>query len=920
MAGITNEAPAALIHEINLVLDEIYQLAGDLGQGITPNGEYKLQPIVEDSEFHRKTAKMALAQVRIRDLVEATTNSVEAKVREPLNLSVTMSRLVNIYCLLNKVDEARYYFDSLKTLIHIPSSNWQIGESINILVIGYQASDQPKKASDLYYKYLKYSHYEEMSHGLVRAAFNIISWHIVNGELDQAYKIYKTMESYCQPKTELTLVVKNASENEDDNLSDIAELEPLTPLADEPKPIDENNNRPNLTLVNSQAKTKNTYSDNEPLIAFDGDEYERPCLIRMQAAVNILSSYAYVRIPHKAIEIYNSITETDDIEEYIKHKCMAAVNLIRTLILSKHWDEAFHYYREILHLNQKNDNSLLVAKAAVELIGFADKNRIPEAEFIYKSLNGLNNNPEIILEQSRAAGNLIYIYGDYNQIDKARALYDTLDVFGNSLEILVVKAKTTVNLLTDYCNNKMFDKAEELFNYLLTISDDPCFDPSKIQAAHNLMSGYFNNNDYNKAEALFWSLSKFNNSPQALRHRARAVFSLVSFYIHKTDLEKSLFFYNNFDELGDSKEVLLEKGRALVNLVSFIGGIGLTSMAKKFYTEFYTTALPIITLEAEYIEDNDNDGDDLELFDEMNTPIGGFSEEIIDNVFYETDNDETFFTSEETDEDNLSTVLGKSAFNLVLDYVDSGNFQEAENIYLPLFNLDLSNNILAYDVVQAGLILITAAASLGRWPLVMRIFDAFKSLPNNHTINHQRCLAALNILNCNIPRLPHISKAVYEFLKDVQPRGLFSNFIARSALDMINCLIDEKKYLEAIKIYHSMADLGKNHRILEKRAQAASSLMKVYSSLGWLAEAKKLYQSISGLGNSPKVLKHRLKSAKLLSKLMRSSGLHEAAEQLQTETNGFTKFSNTLINNQKLKHPKAKKTSDITFDNNFLKD
>ncbi|MDR0622407.1 MAG: hypothetical protein LBJ61_11110 [Deltaproteobacteria bacterium] len=210
MVDFANLGPAGLINELDETLDVIYNLAGALGIGISPDGEFKAKVDKEDNETHRKRAKLALAQVKVRDLVEAIAGSPEAKAQEPLNLSLTMGKLINMYCLMELNNDAKQYFDALKPLIKTGASYWQLAACLNLLVIGYLDDGRFDQASSIYYENLKLSHIEEMAHGLVRSAFNLISRFVMCQQLARAHKIYNTMKLYCPNKPDLSLVSKGA--------------------------------------------------------------------------------------------------------------------------------------------------------------------------------------------------------------------------------------------------------------------------------------------------------------------------------------------------------------------------------------------------------------------------------------------------------------------------------------------------------------------------------------------------------------------------------------------------------------------------------------------------------------------------------------------------------------------------------------
>ncbi|MDR2368223.1 MAG: hypothetical protein LBF58_08975 [Deltaproteobacteria bacterium] len=896
MVDLTTLGPGALINELDETLDVIYSLAGSLGLGITPAGDYKVKLEKEDSETHRKRAQLALAQVKVRDLVEAIGNSGEARRQEPVNLATTMGKLINVYSLMELIDESRTYFDILRPLIKANGSHWQVAACLNLIVIGYLDDGRYIHASSLYYEMLKLSNIDEMVHGLVRSAFNLISRFVMCQQLARAHKIYNTMRLYCPIKPDLSLVGSGRPGGGE--------------RAGWQKPL-------GLTLVRP-ARGGEGQRGPGPDEFGDALDYEDANLVRGQAAINLLSGYALTGQANKALEVYKTITEYDDPEEYVTIKSMAAVNLIRAYIQSHRWPDAFHYYKELIGLRKKSDNSILVAKAAVELIGFAGKKNLSDAEYICSSLEGLSQEESFTLERCRAVGNLIFIYGDFNEMEKAQRLYDSLDSFGDSLDILAVRAKSTVNLMSDYCSLKRLDMAEDLYGRLMTFGDHATLAPSKIQGAHNLMAGYLKSNQAKKAEELFENLAQYANTPNIAILKARALFSLLAYQIHKKDLEKTIRLYEVFDELGDTEDVLLERGKALVNMVTFIGGLGLTTLAKRHYLEFHDKAVTHMNnKKSMFDEDFDVDAlfeDNEELARMSNYPIGGFSEYIGQYIEFENDayqlgnSVDTDFEPNIVEVESISSLLAKASFNIILDFIEAGNFAQAETLYQTMFSLDLNNHAVALDVFQAGYLIVSTAAPVGRWPLTMRVFESFERLPKTQSLNHQRCLVAINILNNNAQRKLHISKTVYDILMGIQPKGPFGDYIARAALDTIANLTQAARYNEALVVYKSMAELGKGMKVMEKRAQAAYCLMKAYESMGWLSEAKKLYQSMSALGDYPKVTKLRLKAAKALAGLMRSSGLKEAAEQLHEDTCGFKRFKKDELESGEAKEGKARKT------------
>ncbi|MDR0622406.1 MAG: hypothetical protein LBJ61_11105 [Deltaproteobacteria bacterium] len=676
--------------------------------------------------------------------------------------------------------------------------------------------------------------------------------------------------------------------------------------------------KPVLTLVNplSGGEKPARFS---PELLDDESDYEDANLVRGQAAINLLSGYALTGQASKALDVYKTITEHDNVNEFVPIKSMAGLNLIRAFIQSRRWKEGAKYFREMLSLRKKADNSVLLAKAAVELIGFADKKNLAEAEEICSDLEGLSDEEDFILEHSRAVGNLIFIYGDFEELDKALALYESLDRFGDSLDILAVKAKSTVNLMSDYCVAKRPDLAEGLFQRLNDFGDHEVLAPSKVQGAHNLMAAYLKANEASRAEELFKGMARYGNGPGVGILRARAVFSLVSYYIHKKELEKTLEIYKLFDELGEAEDVFLEKGKALVNLVSFVGGLGLTTLAKTHFLEYHEKAVVHLQkmrmpMDDDYDFDEDFFENNASLAKLRNFPIGGFSEIVNHYVDFENDYydiglyNDTDFDTHDFEEESISSLLGKASFNLILDYTESGNFPEAEAIYMTMFDLDLVNRMVAHDIAQAGHLIISSAVPLGKWPLVMRVFESLDRLPKTQDINHQRCLVAIIILTYNNQRKLQISKTIYDILMEIQPKGPFGGYISKAALDTVVGLINEKQYEEALVVYKSMGDLGRALKTLERRAQAATYLIKAYESLGWLTEAKKVYQSMSLLGMGAKVTKLRLKAAKTLANLMNHSGLKEAADQLHEDTCGFRRFKKEGMNQEESKDGKSKKT------------
>jgi pentatricopeptide repeat protein len=922
MVDLTNNGAAYLVNELDQILDEIYQLAGELGTGITADGRYKNKVVNETSEIHRKRAKMAMAQIKVRDLVEAISESEEARAQEPLNLSVTMGRLVNIYNLMDQLDESRQYFDSLRTLIKLPGSFWQVAFCVNLIVIGYLDEGRTDDALAIYYEMIELRHHENMIHGLVRSAFNIISRLVMSEEIGLAHKVYNSMASYCFSKANLALVTKDPDPVDEDcaeivsaNIvsSNIVAV-PDKVLEGVPDKVLEGQasiqqpaipfTQPILTLIQPQGDGTKSQPSSQNRSLPDLD-YEEAGLIRAQAAINIIAAYAINRQANKALEIYKTITETDDIDDFVTVKSMAAVNLIRAFINAQRWNEAFHYYREMKLLGQQSDNALFLAKAAVELIGFADKKHLPEAEYIYNSLNGLSTDSEFILEYSRACGNLIFIYGDFNELDKARALFDSMDRFGNELNIIIVKAKSAVNLMSDYCSAQMHDEAEKLFDKLLNYGNDPELEPSKVHGLLNLLAGYLKSNLQSKAEALYMTSTRYEDTPAITYLRSKATFNMVAYFIHKNDLENCLRYYKYFNDLGETEEVFQERGKALINLVSFVGSLGLVTSARNHYMEYYEKAMNFVRKELD--EEATEELEDFELMEEFDTPIGGFSTLISQYVQFEEEDAFTGFDICEPDE-NISSILGKSAFNLIIDYVESDKFKEAEDIYNTLLSLNLSNSTVASDVAQAALLIISAAAAMRRWKFALRVFSTLNQLPDTQNVNKQKCTAGNYILNYNSMRSPSITKAVYDSLITLKPKALFGPQIARACLAMIICSVDEKQYETAFKIYTSMADLGKNVKVLERRAEAALYLMRVYETMGWLAEAKKLYQGLSNTGKTRKAIKFCLKAARSLARLMRNSGLVEAAAQLQAETDGFKRFKNVPLNDNPPNGEKKKKS------------
>ncbi|MDR2386732.1 MAG: hypothetical protein LBE80_03990 [Deltaproteobacteria bacterium] len=902
MADLTLRDPASLINELDLTLDSIYALAGSLGMGITPDGEYKVKIENEDSQTHRKRAKLALAQVKVRDLVEAIANSNEAQQREPVILASTMTKLINVYNLMEMTDEAKQYFDLLNPLIKSKHSYFHISACLNLLVLGYLDEGHYQKASNIYCEMLKLSDKEEMVYGLVRSAFNLISRLVMSQQLARAHKIYNTMLVYCPRKPKLKLVGKVKKKITNQPNGEMAEEKPgLQPLASD-KPL------PTLTLVNSRQSWPDPQG--RPAHATGEDFFDLDAnLIRCQAAINLLSGYAVTGQAPKAYSVYQTITEYDDVDEFVFLKSMAAVNLIRAFIEAQQWKNAFECYKNVFSLHKKSDNSLLLAKAAVELIGFADKKHLAEAEYVCDSLKGLSNDEEFVLEYSRALGNLIFIYGDFNELEKARALYDTLGNFGDSLDLLVVRAKSTVNLMSDYCVAKRLDEAEKLFESLKNFGEHAALSPAKVQGAHNLMSGYLRANRYSRAEEIFKGMAQYGQAPNVCVLRGRAILSLVDYFIHKKDLEKVLFYYKAFDELNNTYEVLLERGKALVNLVTHVGNLGLYTLAKNHYMEFFELAQDCLKKQKALYND---DYEDDTMFDSL-SPLpeltaysqGGYSELV--PQFVESP-DRGDFEPNLIDDESISSLLAKAAFNLIFDYCESSNLNEAEAIYQTMFSLDLNYQSVAYDVSQAGFLIITVAVPSNEWKLTMRIFESFAQLPKTKIINNQRCLVATNILNHNSQRKLQVSKLIYDTLMEIHPKAAFGHFIAKAALDTIVGLVKEKRLDEALKVYKSMGDLGKNIKTLEKRANAAACLMKAYESMGYLSEAKKLYQSMSSLGINPKVVKLRLRAAKSLANLMKSSGLIEAAQQLQVETCGFKKFKQEELETKESEDNKSRKT------------
>jgi pentatricopeptide repeat protein len=864
MDDLTDEGVAKLIVELDQTLDEIYQLAGSLGLVISPDGEYRKLPERENSTVHRNRARMALAQVKVRDIVEAIASSEKARAIEPANLAEALERLASIYDLLGLIDDSRTYFDAIRPLLKSQDSLWELGSVANMLVIGYIDCDRLDEGADLYLGMLSLGPSEELGHGMARAAFNLISRLAELERMDRAEEIFATMEMWGG-KASLTLVKEGGP--------DAPHGPPQPPRT-----------KPALTLLNRQGGEREPGPERQP--PMDSDYDDDAGIIRAQAAVNIVSGYAVTGQPDKAYEIYRSMPELwDDDEEYVALKSMAAVNMIRVLIQVGRWNEAFHIFREMLLLNRLADTAVLVAKGAVELIGFADQKHIPEAEYAYAALANLGQGEEFLLERSRACGNLIYIYGDFKQLDKARELYDSMGKFGDSLDFLAVRAKATVNLMNDYCVAKMLPQAEELFEILNGFGDHDCLAPSKLQAAHNLMIGYFRANLFRKAESLYRSMAKFGNSQHISAFRARSAFGLLAYYVNANNLEKALEIYATFDELAVSEEALIEKGKALVNLVNFVGGLGLTTLARKHYLAFYDVATDFLRSTKE--DDAYDEPGAYELGQEgLEPPIGGFAEVV--GHYYKMDSEiDQDYIDENLDLD-LYSLLCKAAFNLILDYVKLDDFGQAEAMYQTMLNLDsLGNPNVAQDTAQAGCVIISEAITLGKWPITMRILENMKTLPDTQPVNHQKCLAAINILNYNIPRKLSITRTVYEFLSETHPSGPDGFYLARAAQDMVIALVRDKQYQEALEIYNSMAKLGNYARIIEKRASAASFLMQAYESLGWLAEAKKIYNDLSGMGNKPKVAKHRLRAAKMLAKLMRKSGLIEAAAQLSDETRGL---------------------------------
>ncbi|MDR2300955.1 MAG: hypothetical protein LBF38_02790 [Deltaproteobacteria bacterium] len=923
MADLTLLDPASLVNELELTLDSIYALAGALGLGISPEGDYKVKVEKEDAETHRKRAKLALSQVKVRDLVEAIANSKEAQEREPLLLAPTMTKLINVYNLMELTSDAKQYFDLLKPLIKSNGSFFQVSASLNLLVLGYLDEGRYQQAINLYYEMLKLSDIDEMIHGLVRAAFNLISRLVMSQQLSRAHKIYNSMKLYCPYRPELELVNKERDESEAPGEAQAgaafgADGAGQSRAAGRAKgadgegqgvgrtPPDRNLPLPVLTLVNSRLSAEGGGDPDggpaeEDYFDFDAN------LIRCQAAINLLSGYAVTGQANKALNVYQTITEYEDIDEYVFLKSMASVNLIRAFIQAQRWKEAFRYYKKVLLLNKKSDNSVLLAKAAVELIGFAEKKNLADAEYVAESLKGLSQDEEFVLEYTRALGNLIFIYGDFNELDKARALYETLGSYGDSLDLLAVRAKSTVNLMSDYCVAKRLDEAEKLFESLQNFSNHSSLNPSKVQGAHNLMAGYLKANKVGRAEEIFKGLARYGNSPNISILRGRATLSIVDYFVHQKDLEKVLYYYKTYDELNNHHDVLLERGKALVNLVTFVGNLGLTTLAKNHFMEFFELAQEALKNQKAY---NEDDYEDDSMFEDSSLnnlnayPVGGNSELVAQFIEF-SDRDE--FDSSIIEEESISSLLAKASFNLIFDYCESLNFVEAEAIYQTMFSLDLENESVAFDVSQAGYLIISVAVPLNKWPLVLRVFESFSQLPKTKPINNQRCLVGVNILNYNAQRKLQVSQLIYDTLMEIHPKTSFGHFIAKAALDTIVGLVKEKRLDEALKVYKSMADLGRDIKTLEKRANAAAYLMKAYESMGYLAEAKKLYQSMSTLGINPKVTKLRLRAAKSLANLMKNSGLIEAAKELHAETCGFKKFKQETLEPEKT-DDKTKKT------------
>jgi tetratricopeptide (TPR) repeat protein len=853
MSPRTTADPGLIINEIESLIDQAVGLGTTLDN--IPEKTEGSGP--EDNSVHRKRAKLALVLIDIRDRSEKLI-AAYGEGEAPGDFNLLLARLTGALAYLDKADDCRAFYDAIVRILPAERSAWHIAESSTTVVNAYLSQDRHQEAIDFYRSTLYLNQYEEATICLARSAFYLVSRLVMDEKLSMAQEVYDTMDRYGGGSLSLTLV------DAEDGDEPLLTLEPPAESASRPEggnpKIPFLRQAPVFTLVDKPAS-----ASPDSGAAGEGAGPDYIGTVRAQAAVNLISGYALTGQVEKAQEVYRAMPNPEDVEEYVMLRSMASVNLVCAFIRNRRWDRAMGVLDELRELGRLSDNAIYQAKAVVEIIGYTEEDKLPEAKRLYESLEGLAGSWDFNIERMRAAGNLVYAAGEYGHFDLARRVYDTLSSFGSSHEALLVRTAATLNLMSDYCSSSMLAEAEELFKILESFDNLPEVAESKAQGAFNLMSFHIRRGRIQMAEELYERIKSFGDGPQVVRMLAHATFGLVTEYLKIDNFEGALKAYSRFGQFDRTIIFMLEQVKALYNLVQYCCDKGLRTLAQGYYKDFYD-----IYLSGLKNTDLDEGKAQMESYFELNGNFFGF-------VFHDFD------SPREDSETELFEYLSDAGTLIVSHFAQNMRYKEAQEVFGTLLDLTRARCVkpVVSNALQASFEMIIYLMGDGYVAQAMDIFEGYDDFPKSpelgDMVDEQRIQSGLHIIE-NTRSLPKI-KLLFERLSEYAGRAKYIHYLAQAALRYGELLCESGDFAEARRVYELLSTFGETKRVHMCRLQLAILLLERYLAAGDRDNAETLYATFKKIGRSKQVLKLRDQAARLVDKIFKLNNVILKMEQ-----------------------------------------
>jgi tetratricopeptide (TPR) repeat protein len=827
--------PARLVKELDELVDQVMEIGGSLELPEEPE-DFEPWPVQDESQAHRQRARLALLMISIRDRCERLIELLsEGGAPAPKDLDALLPRVLTVMCLLDKVDEAKAFHESFCRLLPPEKSAWYMADGAATVINALLAQDRFDEAVGLYRDSLHLNRWEEAAVALVRGAFFLVSRLVMAENMPLAAEVYHTMERFGGGRINLTLV--------------------------DPSPGSASSAAGGRTVPAPDLRLLAHPDGSDPAAQGPGRDLadqDYIGIVRAQAAVNIISGYAMNGQTGRALEVFRSMPDPADPEEYVNLRSMASVNLVCAYIRNRRWERAIEVLESLRELGRERDNSLYQAKAVVEIIGYTQKERLGEAIALYESLEGVGEGPEFELERMRAAGNIVYAAGEHGQLELARSFYDSLGAFGDCDEALMVRAAATINLMSDYCAGAMVAEAEELFGILEGLRDLPELMETKAQGAFNLMCCYIRKGRFKLAEELYRRIRTYGDSPRVTMTLAHATFGLVTEYLKLDKLDEALAVYRDFALFPEGLAYDLERAKAMCNLVQYCGGKGLRTMATRFFREVLDSYVRERCRTRAQIEADPDPKAEILRYFEFNGEVFGLQRREGETVRDKSD-------------DELCELVSDAGYILVSHYVQEGIFDEATAL---LRNLNMLAELKPVrTVVQNALqacfetvIFMMGHDRLKEAVALFFSFDAFPAKPGHKAMVADKMIrSGLHIIE-HSRSLPDI-RLLFDRLTRDAANSSYAHFLGRAALRYGELSCEAGDYAEARRVHGLLATFGDTKRINLYRLQLGVRLLEYYYKIGDRDSAVGLFDSIKSVGGSRHGDRLHGQAAKIIEKL-----------------------------------------------------